>query len=229
MPQSFVIAIDGPVASGKGTLAPILAQRLNGFYLYTGATYRSIALYCIQNNIDLFDEKAVKEVLTKIHISFKDDKIFLNDRDVTERIRERDTASGSARVSALESVRKYSVALQQKAAQKEIKKGKIVVAEGRDTGTKVFRDATVKIFLTAKDITRAKRRLKQYHEKGRRVDFKKVLDDTRDRDERDTKRKIDPLVTDPEKYGYFVVDNSNQTENETIAVIIKQLEKGNLI
>lgn len=225
MDKGFVIAIDGPVASGKGTIAPKLAEKINGIHLYTGGTYRAVALYCLQNNIDVNNKSAVVSALSDIKIDLKGKNVFLNGIDVTEDLKLPKVASLSSIVSAFREVRESMVKVQQKIAAREVVEGRIVIAEGRDTGTKVFPDAKVKIFLTADPKVRAKRRMMQYEEKGINLGFEVVLKETLERDKRDFERETDPLSKDPEKLGYLVIDSSNQTEDQTIDIIVAELKK----
>ena len=224
MSKGFSIAIDGPVAAGKGTIAPALAKRLNGFYLYTGAMYRCVALYCLRNNIDLDDQAKVETILPEINIDFTHNEIILNNEDVTQEIKKEDVAAGSARVSAYQKVREELVAKQKDIANKALEQGIAVVAEGRDTATKVLPEADLKVFLTASPNVRAQRRLKQIEESGQKADFNKVLEEVEIRDSRDRERKIDPLVENPQDLGYFVLDDSNMSEEETINSIIDQIK-----
>lgn len=230
MKQGFVIAIDGPVASGKGTLAPILAQKLNGFYLYTGAMFRTLALYCIQHNINFEDTDKIVQELPNVHIDLDGNRVVLNGQDVTERIKEADVAKGSSPVAVSETVRRHFAQLQRQIAQKYIDQGKAVVAEGRDVGTIVFPNADFKLFLTATPDTRTERRLAQYREKGNsEISFEEVLQDTHERDERDTNRLYAPLPKNPKELGYIILDNSKMSEEETMDAIIGELEKKNLL
>jgi cytidylate kinase len=192
MTEGFAIAIDGPVAAGKGTIASRLAEELNGFYLYTGAMYRCLALECINRGVAVDNEKEVEAILPFVDIDFDNEKALLNGVDVTERIKEPDTANGASVVSVFPKVREESVLKQQHIARKAIKKGQIVVAEGRDTGTKVFPEAKLKVYLTAADEVRAKRRLAQYREQGDVADFEHVLKEIRKRDKRDRTIEADP-------------------------------------
>lgn len=222
MDKGFVIAIDGPVASGKGTIAPKLANALNGFYLYTGAMYRCVALACIEKGIDMQHEDNVVVVLPDLEIHFEGERVFLNGRDVTERLKAEDAANGSSVVAVYPKVREELVKRQQQIGDTAIKKGQVVVLEGRDTGTKVFPDAAIKIYLTASDEVRAKRRLAQYISQGREVSFEQVLQEIRERDKRDKERATDPLPSNPEELGYFVVDNSEVNEEKTIMEELKR-------
>ncbi len=230
MNKGFTIAIDGPVASGKGTVAPTLAKRINGMHLYTGGTYRAVALYCVRKKIDLKKEEQVLSLLPEINIDLVDESVFLNDENVTEIIKQPDIADASSVTSTYQKVREEMVSLQRKIAEREVAKGKIIIAEGRDTGTKVFPNADVKIFLTANPEIRAHRRMDQYKQKNVDTAFEEVLKETKERDLRDTMRDIDPLVSEPENFGYIVVDNSNQTEVQTVDIIVGKIkEKGILV
>ncbi len=217
--EKFVIAIDGPVASGKGTIASRLAQELHGLYLYTGAMYRIVALASFESNIDLNDESLVVSLLPKISISYDGEKVFFNGRDVTERIKEQDTANGASIVGVYPQVRAALVQMQQQIGRDAISKGKIVVTEGRDTATKVFPDALVKIYLTATDEIRAKRRLLQYEQKGAETTLQYVLEEIAERDKRDRERATDPLPSNPQQVGYTIIDNSTMSEEETLHAI----------
>lgn len=229
MKEGFVIAIDGPVATGKGTIAHLLADRLHAFDLWTGATYRCLALYCLENGIDLHDSKKVLGILSNVVVDIRENKVYLNGKEVTDRIVQPDVAAGSAITSSLPEVRRYMVAMQQEIAKRRLSEGIIVIAEGRDTATKAFPDAAMKIYLTAKVEVRAKRRLAQLIEKGEHMTVEQVLEEIKLRDKRDMERETDPLVSDPTQYGYFIVDNSDMTEEETIEFIITKLHKKGLL
>ena len=230
MNKGFVIAIDGPVAAGKGTIAPDLSKRLNGFYLYTGATYRSLALYCLDNNIDVHDTKAVIGALDAVFIDLLDSKVFLNGKEVTEEIKRVDVARAVPKVAAIAEVRHRMVARQQEIAERGIEEGKIIVIEGRDTATVVFPDAALKVFLTAEAEVRAKRRLAQLQSSGNdKISLKTVLADLKQRDKEDIERATDPLVDDPKKHGYFLIDNSYLSEPDTVEIIIDELKRRKLL
>lgn len=226
MSKGFAIAIDGPVAAGKGTIARLLAERLNGFYLYTGGMYRSVALNCIEKGIDLNDKRSVLDTLPKIEIGLSLDKVSLNGRDVTERIKGKDTASGASVVALYPGVRQDLGRRQQEIAQRELFAGKIVVAEGRDAATRILPRAAVKIFLTAQILTRAKRRKEQEHLPE---DIDTIAREIEERDRRDLQRPIDALVAEPEKFGYVLIDNSDQSEEETLNAVLQELRERKLI
>jgi CMP/dCMP kinase len=225
--NGFVIAIDGPVASGKGTVATQLAKKLNGFYLYTGAMYRSIALLGINKGIDLEDEAAVEAVLPDLNVKFDGQKVFLNGQDVTKRLQQPDTASGASVVGVYKKVREEAVRKQQLIGQKAVDEGKVVVVEGRDTGTTVFPNASLKIFLTARPEVRARRRMEQYVQGGKNLE--QQLLELKKRDKRDLERPISPLPDNPEELGYFVLDNSDMTEEQTLHAIVSKIDTKGLV
>ncbi len=229
MSKGFSIAIDGPVASGKGTIAAALTDRLGGFFINTGAMYRTVALLCLEHRIDINSENEVSKVLPQVNVDFKDKKFFLNGIDVTERLARPDVSKASSVVAIYGSVREDLVKKQHRLAEDLLGEGKIVIAEGRDTGTRVIPKASLKVFLTAGLEVRVKRRRKQYREKGIKESMEAIKADTKTRDERDLGRNIDPLPSNPSELGYWVLDNSNQTEEETIDAIINELKRRGLI
>ncbi len=229
MDKTFAIAIDGPLASGKGTLAKQLARDLNGFYLYTGGMYRAVALYCLENGYDLADEQAVIGVLPSATITFQDNNVFLNGKEVTERIALPDVAQSASKIAVLPTLRDAMVLKQQQLAKEAMIQGKIVVAEGRDTGTNVFPDSPFKVYLTASEDIRARRRLSQYQEQGKIMTFEEVLAETRERDHRDTERVTAPLPKNPEALGYFILDNSGMSQEQTLSALKEELQKRDLL
>lgn len=227
MPHGFAIAIDGPVASGKGTIAQRLADDLHGLYLNTGGMFRSVALMCIDRGLDVTNPEHVISVLPDLQIQIIGKKLILNGKDVTERVTEPDTASGASVVAVFPYVRKVLLKRQQEIVREAIAKGTIVVAEGRDTGTAVFPDAALKVYLTAALEIRAKRRLLQHNEPD--SSFEKMLTAVTERDARDTGRKASPLPSNPEAHGYIILDSSDMTEEETLEAIKRELRKRKLI
>ena len=228
--QGFIIAIDGPVASGKGTIAPMLAKRLGGFFLATGMMYRCAALFCIQNSVSPKDKEAILPLLPNLHIDMRDDGVYLNGTNVSEQVMVEEMGMKASDVSIFPEVRAVVRKSQQDVGVREREKGRIVVAEGRDAATKIFPDAAVKLFLTAKSEIRAKRRLLQMQQRhGDHITFEQVLADTLTRDKQDMERAVDPLVSEPEKYGYVVIDSSTLSEEQTVASIITVLQKKGLL
>lgn len=225
--KGFVIAIDGPVASGKGTIAKKLAQKLRGFDLYTGAMYRCLALLCINKGLNLEKATDVESVLSDLNVEFDHNKVLLNGQDVTERIQDADTASGASVVGVFPKVRESLASKQQEIAKKATEKGMIVVAEGRDMGTTVFPNAPLKIYLTARPEVRARRRMEQFL--GSEKDLERAVEELKKRDTRDSQREASPLPITPENFGYFVLDNSDLNEEETLDAINAELKKRKLI
>lgn len=187
--MSFVVAIDGPAGSGKGTVAKLISEKLGFINIDTGATFRCIALAMLQRNIKKEEEDKIRELLDHIDINMKPDgTILLNGEIVTNRIRENDVNALVSPIAVIKIVRDKLLEVQRKIAE-----GKNVVMEGRDIGTVVFPDADVKIYLDASPEERAKRRLKQNQEKGIDSSYKEVLQNIIDRDKRDSNREIAPL------------------------------------
>ena len=187
--MSFVVAIDGPAGSGKGTVAKLISEKLGFVNIDTGATFRCIALAMIQEDIKKEEEDKIRELLNHIDINMKPDgTVLLNGEIVTDRIRENDVNTLVSPISVIKIVRDKLLDVQRKIAE-----GKNVVMEGRDIGTVVFPDADVKIYLDASPEERAKRRLKQNQEKGIESSYEEVLQNIIDRDKRDSSREIAPL------------------------------------
>lgn len=228
MKKNLQIAIDGPVAAGKGTVAALLAKKLGIPYINTGAMYRALAYLAKKQKIDLKDEKKLVKLFNKTQIVFsKPGKnnhlgyaVFLDGEEITYKIRTPEFGWGASVVASLSGVRKLMVKKQQ-----ELARDRSVIMEGRDITTRVLPKADLKIYLTASQEVRAKRRQEQFaKELGIKKSFKKVLKETKERDFQDTQRKIDPLTITPDAW---VLDSTNQTIEETgNAVIGKLKEKG---
>lgn len=224
--NNLQIAIDGPVAAGKGTVAAEIAKKLNIIYVDTGAMYRAVALLGNKNNIDLKDEDKLIDLLKKTNIEFKKVKhnhgsynIFLDGVNVSQKIRTQKVSEGASVVAVLPKVREFLVKKQQ-----EIAKNQSVVMEGRDITTRVLPKADIKIFLTADQKERARRRQKQLEEKGIKEPYYKILEETKIRDKRDMERETDPLKISKEA---FVLDTTNLTIDETVEEIMRLVSKKN--
>ncbi len=227
MNKGFAIAIDGPVASGKGTLAPYLAKELDGFYLDTGAMYRCVALYILENNIDPNDKDEVEKIVKDLAIDFRDGETFLNGEDVSEKIRTGEVSRVVPLAVGYEGVRRELIAKQREIARKNMEEGRTVVVEGRDIATIVLPDAKFKLYLTANVEERAKRRHLQMKALGEEVYFETVLEDVRQRDKRDIEVNK-TLVSDPQGFGYEILDNSGYTQEETLNKAIEMLRQKGL-
>ncbi|MDY2986320.1 MAG: (d)CMP kinase [Peptoniphilus sp.] len=198
----YSVAIDGPSGSGKSTIAKLLADKLNITYVDTGAMYRAIALYSKETGFE------PDEFLYDIEIDYRDNKVFLNGEDVSDKIRSEEISKLASNISKDLKVREYLV---QK--QREISKKRSVVMEGRDIGTVVLPDAKYKFYLDAGVDIRAKRRYKQLLEKGEDVEFTKVLNDLKDRDFNDINRENSPLYM---AEGAIFIDSADLTLEETL-------------
>jgi len=183
-----VIAIDGPSASGKGTVAQRVAARLGFHYLDSGALYRLVTLGALQQRVALDDESALARLAASLDVRFHGEKLFLNQEDVTDAIRTEAVGEGASRVAALPAVRQ---ALLER--QRAFRQPPGLVADGRDMGSVVFPDAVLKIYLTADADERARRRYKQLIEKGMDANITTLLQDIRHRDARDSARAVAPL------------------------------------
>lgn len=183
-----VIAIDGPSASGKGTIAERVAAALGFHYLDSGALYRLVALAALGAGVDLDDEAALAALARKLDVRFGAGVIIYNNRDVTNDIRSEVCGMGASRVAAFPGVRQALLTRQQ--AFRQVPG---LVAEGRDMGTVVFPDAALKVFLTASAEVRAERRYKQLKEKGIDANIRTLLQELHERDRRDSDRSVAPL------------------------------------
>jgi cytidylate kinase len=222
--RKLTIAIDGPAGSGKSSVARLVAQKLGYSYLDSGAMYRALALSALQGGgIALSSEHELVALARDTHIELRPvpptlqdpcihNQVLLDGVDVTQSIRTNEVAQAASRVAAIAGVRKILVAEQQRAGA-----GGGVVMEGRDIGTVVFPNAELKIFLEATPEARAERRSKEYIEKGEHVDVETALEEIRQRDKRDTERKISPLVRAPDA---VLIDNTAMDVEETARVIV---------
>ena len=207
-----VIAIDGPSASGKGTVAKLVAERLGFRYLDSGALYRLVALGAQRASIDWVDEPALSALAIALDVRFEGEDIFLNQELVTDALRAEKVSAGSSKVAALGSVRR---ALLER--QRAFRRSPGLVADGRDMGTVVFPDAIVKIFLTADAEERAQRRYKQLIGKGMGANISTLLQDIRARDERDTARAVAPLQKDSDA---SLLDTTRLSIDEAVEQVV---------
>ncbi len=211
------IAVDGYSSCGKGTLAKYLAKELGYRFIDSGAMYRAVTLYLIENRINPHAKSEVIAALPHIHLDFipsgeGNNHISLNGEDVESRIRTLEVAGSVSIVSAIPEVRRFLVS-----QQREIGASKGVVMDGRDIGTVVFPDAELKIFMTARPDIRAERRYRELKAKGQPVDYQDVLSNLNERDQIDSSREDSPLLKAEDA---LVLDNSSLSidEQNTIAM-----------
>lgn len=220
--MGFVVAIDGPAGSGKGTITKLVEERLGLISIDTGAMYRCVTLYMIRNNIGLDEEEKIKELLTKIDINLTKEngipKFYLDGEDVSKQIREKEVNELVSQVSHIPVVRENMVNLQRKMA-----KGKRVIMEGRDIGTNVFPNANVKIYLDATPEERAKRRYKQNLESGiTDISYEEILKNVIFRDNNDKTSSVAPLK---QAEDAVYVDSSDLTIEQVVDKIISIIKE----
>ncbi len=215
MPTSHipVITIDGPTASGKGTVAHKVADRLGFHYLDSGALYRLTALMAIRRDTPLTDEHAIAKLAEHLPASFVGGEILLANENVTQAIRAESVGNMASKIAALPTVRQALFAL-----QLGFRKPPGLVADGRDMGSVIFPHAQLKVFLTASVAARAQRRYKQLIDKGFSANMEDLLSDLQARDDRDTNRAIAPLKA---AEGAHILDTSNMTADEAIEEVLK--------
>ena len=201
--MEFIVAVDGPAGSGKGTITKIVGEKENLVYIDTGALYRCVTLSMLRKNIGLEDLEKIQEILNTINIEFKkeDDqkKVYLNGEDVSKEIREAITD-----------------------LSRKIAEGKEVIMEGRDIGTNVFPNADVKIYLDASTEERAKRRQKQNEEKGINIPFEEIVENIKFRDNNDKTSPVAPLK---QAEDAIYIDSSNMTIEEVAAKVIEIIKQ----
>jgi cytidylate kinase len=184
------IAIDGPSAAGKSTIADLLAERLGYIHLDTGAMYRAVAYNALKKEIPFDDEEAIVSMIDEMELVMDTDgDVILDGEDISEAIRANEISMGASEVSKLQKCREAMVTMQQK-----ICAGGGYILDGRDIGTVVLKDAPVKIYMTATPEARALRRVKQNEEKGLDADYQTILEDIIKRDYQDMHREFSPLT-----------------------------------
>jgi cytidylate kinase len=207
-----VIAIDGPSASGKGTVAQRVAETLGFHHLDSGALYRLVALAAAREGIDAGDEAKLAPIAVRLPVRFEGEEIFLEAERVTDAIRTEENSFAASRVAALPAVRRALLD-----RQRSFRKPPGLVAEGRDMGSIVFPDAELKVFLTASLEARAERRYKQLKEKGIAATLAALLQDLRERDARDATRSVAPLKQSP---GARLLDTTSMSAEQAAALVV---------
>ncbi|RPH42926.1 MAG: (d)CMP kinase [Burkholderiales bacterium] len=208
-----VLTLDGPTASGKGTIAQRVAQALGWHYLDSGALYRLTALAALRAGVPLDAADRLARVAATLPVGFgADGRIALGGEDVTEAIRDEAVGNGASRLAVHPGVRTALLGL-----QRGFRRPPGLVADGRDMGTVVFPDAALKVFLTASAESRAERRHKQLIEKGISANLPGLLQDLRERDARDASRSVAPLAP---AEGAYVLDSTSLTVDETVSKVL---------
>ncbi len=213
----MIITIDGPVASGKSTAARNLAEALGFEHLDSGALYRAVALLALREGIDPGDSLAVGEMLASADIRYEGKKTFLGGQDVSEEIRLPELTRSVKPFAENPQVRDFVNSIKRRFAE-----GKNVVVEGRDIGTVVFPEADLKLFLTASEEERARRRADDLVTRGTPRDVRTVLDDLRKRDEADTGRDLAPLK---QAKDAILIDSTGLSQDETLARLLDAVRR----
>jgi CMP/dCMP kinase len=208
-----VIAIDGPTASGKGTVAQLIAERLGYHYLDSGALYRLVGLASLKVGVSTASEVDLIPITENLNVNFQGDRVFLGAEDVTDQIRQEEMGRRASKVAVHAGVRKALIVRQRSFRQKPG-----LVADGRDMASVIFTDAATKVFLTASAEARADRRYKQLIAKGFSANIQVLLQDLRERDARDANRSNSPLKA---VEGAHHLDTTSMTIEEAVNQVLK--------
>ena len=216
-PPIPVITIDGPSASGKGTVAQLVAAQLGFHYLDSGALYRIVALATQQQNIAWSDAQAVAECAKRLHIIFENEQVLLNNKDITNDIRTEAIGKGASQVAVHAPLRDALTHMQHAFC-----KAPGLVADGRDMGTIIFPNAPLKVFLTASTEVRASRRYQQLINKKQAANYDDILQDLLERDERDQNRASSPLVMADDA---ILLETDNLTISQAVASVLQKYQR----
>ncbi len=224
--NGLVIAIDGPAAVGKSTMGKIIARELDFLYIDTGAIYRAITWKVLKNNINVYDEDTISNLVSNTYITIEKKNrnslkgyynIFVDGEDVTEEIRSPKIDQNVSQIAKLPKIRKQLIYLQRKLA----KKGNIIM-EGRDIGSVILPKADIKLYFSASEEERIKRRYKELIDKGYNIDYKEVKKQIVQRDEIDSKRKYAPLIKAKDA---ILIDSTEKSIGEVKDKILKTIKK----
>jgi cytidylate kinase len=221
MRKNIIVAIDGYSSCGKSTLAKALAKQLGFIYIDSGAMYRAVTLYFIRHQVDINNDEEVKNALENIEVNFNasdyESHILLNGEEVSEEIRQMPVSQSVSEVSAHKEVRHAMVKQQQRMG-----KSKNIVMDGRDIGTAVFKDAQIKLFMTADPKIRAERRFKELRAKGdNEITLEEVFENLAHRDYADTTRAESPLTRADDA---IILDNTALTEEEQLNFALEKVK-----
>lgn len=219
------VAIDGPAGAGKSTVAKLVAERLKFLYIDTGAMYRAVAYLCVRENVDCSDTSAVDELVKAHDFRFEEGRdlgliVYVDDQDVTAYLRSPDVSERVSLVAALPEVRSRLTQWQRAFA-----KTHSVVMDGRDIGTVVLPNATVKVFLTANVEERARRRQKEYQERGFDVSLVEIIDSMTQRDKLDSERELAPLTSAPDAVH---IDSTGKPIDVVVDEIMRLVENAHV-
>lgn len=222
--KNFIITIDGPAASGKSTVARLLAQKLGAGFLDTGAMYRAVTFAAMESGINLANEKKLLDILEKRHFSFKAENNFMavkvDGTDVTELIREQDVTANAKYIASAPLVREKLVEMQRQFASEH----KAIVTEGRDQGTVAFPNADIKFFLTAQPGERARRRLAELKAKGTNEKLEQIQESIEKRDKSDMERDTGPLKPADDA---IIIDTTSLDVEQVVNILLDFVrEKG---
>ncbi len=215
----MIVTLDGPAGAGKSTAARAVAKRIGWHYLDTGAMYRAVAWAALQRGIDLTATKQVAELAGTIAITFDSGRVLVDGRDVSEAIRTKEITDATRHVADAAAVREVMTALQRQVAENAD-----VITEGRDQGTVVFPNASLKIFLTASPAERARRRCEEERARGREVAIEEVLAAQNRRDEADANRDVGPLVPAADAIHVITDGLSHEEVVERLVILIRAAE-----
>lgn len=216
-----VLTIDGPSGSGKGTIAALVAERLGWALLDSGALYRIVAAVALERGMNLEDADGLAAMAADLVIDFDEGRVIVDGADLTDVIRTEQVSQASSEVSAHFPVRAAILDL-----QRSMRRPPGLVADGRDMGTVVFKDAELKIYLDASAEIRAQRRYNQLKNKGLDVNFRALLANLEDRDARDKARAVSPLVPAEDA---LIIDSTNLSIEEVLAKVLSEVEARQLI
>lgn len=209
------IAIDGPAGAGKSTIAKLIGEKYNLMYINTGSMYRAVTLFAMRKGIEPNQVDDLCELIDTLKMYFDNDNLFVNDIDVTDELRSIEVTNNVSRYASILEVRQKLVEMQQ-----EIAKNYNVIMDGRDIGTVVLKNATLKIFLTARAEERAKRRYDELIAKNVKVDYNNILEDIKKRDYIDSNREVDPLRKAEDA---IEIDTSTMGISEVVDAISKYI------